>query len=43
MNKKVDDLQFRMNTLEKFSNPALIKNELEQMKSVVNNITCSST
>ena len=38
---KVDALQSRMSTLEKYSNPALIKNELDQMKTVVNNISCS--
>ena len=35
---KVDELQLRMNTLEQFSNLGLVKNELEQIKSVVNDM-----
>ena len=35
---KVDELQLRMNTLEQFSNLGLVKNELEQIESVVNDM-----
>ena len=36
----VDELQSRMNTLERYSNPALVKNELNQL---MYNVLCSRT
>ena len=35
---KLDELEHRMNSVEKFTNPSSIKHELEQMKCVVNDI-----
>lgn len=39
----VDELQSRMNTLERYSNPAVIKNEPNQLKSMMYNVLCLQT
>ena len=40
---KMDDLQRRMSRLESLSSPAIIKNELQQIKSVVSNMSTMQT
>ena len=35
---EVDELKLRMSTLEKFSNPGIVKGELEQIKSTIHNL-----
>ena len=40
---KMDDLQRRMSRVESLSSPAIIKNELQQIKSVVSNMSAMQT